>query len=250
MKLYQLSRLILLLALFLAACDPTVTPLPTLPPLPSATVPSPTFTATNTPFHPSTPTPPRRGRVTPVETLTAAPLPSLTKMIMPTLTLAPTATLYVFPVQPASRATYGEGTEGHGYPATDIFAAEGTKYVAVIAGVVDYVSDVDQWNPEKPDPAARGGLSVAIIGIDGIRYYGSHLSEIADGIFVGAKVKTGQVLGYVGASGDAKGTPTHVHFGISLPSFPEDWQARRGQLDPFPYLNAWKDGINMRPVFP
>jgi len=96
----------------------------------------------------------------------------------------------------------------------------------------------------------RGGLSVAIIGDDGLRYYGSHLSAIADGIAAGVQVKAGQLLGLVGNSGDARNTLSHLHFGISRPTTPDDWKARRGQVDPFPFLQAWKNRNNVTPPLP
>jgi murein DD-endopeptidase MepM/ murein hydrolase activator NlpD len=157
---------------------------------------------------------------------------------------------YVFPVQPVSQADYAEGVESHGYPATDIFASEGTKFVAVTDGVVEFVSYEDGWSPGQSDGALRSGLAVAIIGSDGFRYYGSHLSRIAEGIALGVWVEAGQLLGYVGSSGDARGKTPHLHFGISRPTYAADWVTRRGELDPFPYLNAWQDGIDLEPVFP
>ncbi len=147
-------------------------------------------------------------------------------------------------------AAFVEGEAAHGYPATDIFAIVGTNFVAVTDGIVDFVSFEDTWDPSTDEPATRGGLCVAIIGDDGVRYYGSHLSEIAAGIQVGVRVTAGQLLGKVGKSGDARNTTSHLHFGISRPTTPDDWKARRGQVDPFPFLNAWKDGINQTPPLP
>ncbi len=176
------------------------------------------------------------------------PLPSIT----PTETWTPSPTrrsfVYVFPVQPPRPADFAEG--GHAYPATDIFVPVGTKYVAVTDGVVDFVSYKDLWDPVTNDPAVAGGLCVAIIGDDGIRYYGSHLSAIARGIAPGVRVAAGELLGLSGKTGNAANTPPHVHFGISHPTYPADWAARRGQLDPFPYLTAWRNGENITPQFP
>ena len=190
----------------------------------------------------------------PTPTFTVSPSITPTTSRVETHTITPTLTPspfnYVFPLQPASVAAYLEGTKAHGYPATDIFAAVGTKFVAVTDGIVDYVSLEDTWDPATDDPATRGGLSVAIIGDDGVRYYGSHLSMIAEGIQVGVHVKTGQLLGRVGQSGDARSTYAHVHFGISRPTTPDDWKARRGQVDPFPFLQAWKDGHDVTPPLP
>jgi murein DD-endopeptidase MepM/ murein hydrolase activator NlpD len=155
---------------------------------------------------------------------------------------------YVFPVQPQAGADFSAG--GHTYPATDIFALEGTNFVAVTGGVVDFVSLSDVWDPATNDPAVAGGLCVAIIGDDGVRYYGSHLSAIARGIRQGVHVEAGQLLGRVGQSGNAANTPPHLHFGISHPTYPEDWKTRRGELDPYPYLVAWSRGENVTPQFP
>jgi peptidoglycan LD-endopeptidase LytH len=188
---------------------------------------------------------------------TASPtLPANTTTFTPTstFTFTPTETAihftYVFPIQPAEVADFAEGTAGHGYPATDIFAPEGTSFVAVTDGVVDFVSYSDTWDPSADDPAVRGGISIAIIGDDGVRYYGSHLSAIAEGIQVGMRVQVGQILGFVGMSGNARNKDAHVHFGISRPTYPEDWKARRGQVDPFPFLQAWQDGHNITPPLP
>jgi murein DD-endopeptidase MepM/ murein hydrolase activator NlpD len=155
---------------------------------------------------------------------------------------------YIFPVRPASAAEYG--AYHHDYPATDIFCPVGSRFVAPTSGVVQFVSRVDTWDPRTDDPAVRGGLSVAIIGDDRVRYYGSHLSAIAAGIAPGARVQAGQLLGLTGHSGDARTTAPHLHFGISRPTGPTDWQARRGQISPYKYLQAWAAGKALTPVLP
>lgn len=155
---------------------------------------------------------------------------------------------YVFPVQPLSSARYGR--YHHDYPATDIFCPFGSRFVAPIAGVVDYVSRVDLWDPKVDDPGTRGGLSVALIGDDGVRYYGSHLSAVAPGIEPGVRVAAGQLLGRTGKTGSARNTPPHLHFGISRPTTPDDWFSRRGQVPPYPYLRAWARGQDLKPVLP
>jgi murein DD-endopeptidase MepM/ murein hydrolase activator NlpD len=172
---------------------------------------------------------------------TNTPEPSATNTSIPRI--------YVFPVQPVKYTGYAEGYAAHGYPAIDIFAPAGWAFVAVTDGMVDFVSYTDTWDPVTDDPASRGGLSVAIIGDDGLRYYGSHLSSIADGISPGMRVLAGQTLGYVGKSGNARERGTHLHFGISRPTYPEDWRTRRGEIDPYAYLNAWREGINISPVY-
>jgi murein DD-endopeptidase MepM/ murein hydrolase activator NlpD len=136
----------------------------------------------------------------------------------------------------------------HDYPATDILAKKGCSVVAVTNGVVDFVAPKDLWSGKTNLGQDRGGLSIAIIGDDGVRYYGSHLSKIESGISVGVRVVTGQKIGEVGTTGSAKGTAPHLHFGISWPTTPDDWKVRRGKVSPFNYLNAWKAGTDKSPV--
>ncbi|CAN5426839.1 hypothetical protein BH18ACT8_BH18ACT8_14420 [soil metagenome] len=75
----------------------------------------------------------------------------------------------VFPVRGAT----SYGSAHHDYPATDIFAACGSRVVAPIRGRVLEVSRRDRWDPATDRPADRGGKFVAIRGADGVRYYGS-----------------------------------------------------------------------------
>jgi len=180
-------------------------------------------------------------------TLTPEPRPPASQPAPPTPAAPQEARRYVFPVQGA-RVEYG--ASHHDYPATDIFCPVGSLFVAPTDGVVDFVSSADEWDPGRDDPALRGGLSVAIVGDDGVRYYGSHLSAVADGIVVGARVAAGQTLGLTGKSGNARTTPPHLHFGISRPTTPDDWAVRRGEVPPFPYLRAWAAGESVTPELP
>lgn len=177
--------------------------------------------------------------------LTTAPT---TSPVTVASTTAPRPAPHVFPLDPASACSYSDGH--HDYPASDIFCPVGTTFVAVTDGVVDFVSPTDQWDPAVDDPATRGGLSVAVVGDDGVRYYGSHLSAVAAGIEPGARVVAGQELGRTGDSGNAAGTSPHLHFGISRPSTPDDWEVRRGQVNPFPYLERWRQGQDATPGLP
>jgi murein DD-endopeptidase MepM/ murein hydrolase activator NlpD len=155
---------------------------------------------------------------------------------------------YVFPIQPPEIASYS--ARHHDYPATDLFAPYRSNYVAVTGGTVDELSRIDRWGPATNDPAVRGGLYVSLIGADGVRYYGSHLDEVATGLEAGTHVTAGTLLGYVGSSGNARGIAPHVHFGISPPTFPGDWKIRRGTVWPFEYLQAWARGENLTPALP
>ena len=152
---------------------------------------------------------------------------------------------YTFPVSPASGVSYGHSH--HDYPATDIFVACGTPVVAVTDGVVQEVSRTDSWDPRVDDGATRGGLSTSVVGDDGTRYYGSHLATLAKGVAPGLRVVPGLPLGTVGSTGSARGTGCHLHFGLSPPCGPGDWQVRRGTVYPWPYLDSWRAGGQRSP---
>ena len=140
---------------------------------------------------------------------------------------------YTFPVQPAKSASFKKG--GHGYPGIDIFARKGAAFVSPVSGTVEDVQETDLWEKTR-DPAMKGGIWLSITGDDGYRYYGSHLEGIAAGITVGKRVKPGEILAYIGASGNAKHTPSHLHFGISLASRPYSYIVRRGEIEPYYFL--------------
>jgi murein DD-endopeptidase MepM/ murein hydrolase activator NlpD len=151
----------------------------------------------------------------------------------------------VFPIR-GCRTSYAH--VHHDYPATDIWAARGCRFVSPVAGVVDEVRYVDSWSSAANLGSTRGGLFVSVVGVDGVRYYGSHLSAIAAGIRPGAHVSAGTLLGRVGATGDAAPVGPHLHFGISWPTGPGIWWVRRGEVYPWPYLDAWSAGLWSSPV--
>lgn len=151
---------------------------------------------------------------------------------------------YTFPIHGCSASP---SASHHDYPASDIFTQPGCRFVAVVRGRVDEVSFRDRWDPSVNAGATRGGLSVSIVGDDGVRYYGSHLKRIGRGIKPGVRVHPGTVLGRVGNTGDARYTPTHVHFGISWPTRPDKWWVRRGEVWPQRFLTAWRAGDELSP---
>ena len=158
---------------------------------------------------------------------------------------AQAAPIYVFPVA-GCEVNYARAH--HDYPATDILAKKGCAFVAPIDGVIDEVNRVDTWSGKVNAGITRGGLSVSLIGVDGVRYYGSHLKSIYKTIEPGLVVKAGQRLGSVGATGSARGTSPHLHFGISWPTPADTWWVRRGAVLPWKYLDAWKAGKDLSPA--
>ncbi len=174
------------------------------------------------------------------------------KAIVATLLIALTpissasaAPVYLFPVADCE-ANYARAH--HDYAATDILTKAGCKFIAPIDGVVDEVNRVDTWKSPPNLGITRGGLSVSIIGVDGVRYYGSHLRSIPASIQPGVSVKAGRVLGSIGSTGSARGTAPHLHFGISWPTPADIWWVRRGEVLPWKYLDAWKKGRDLSPV--
>jgi murein DD-endopeptidase MepM/ murein hydrolase activator NlpD len=128
----------------------------------------------------------------------------------------------LFPVEAASQRDIGSGfgaprdggaREHHG---VDIFAKRGTPVRAVIDGHV------------RTGTGGIGGnhvwLSGGMLGLGGARYYYAHLDSFA--IESGDTVKKGELLGYVGNTGNARTTPPHLHFGIYS----------GGPVDPAPFL--------------
>ena len=173
-----------------------------------------------------------------------------TSFMFVVLTTATAAPIYTFPI---AGCTVKYGKYHHDYPATDIDAKKGCAFVAPIAGVIDEVNIVDKWSGKTNLGADRGGLSISLIGDDGNRYYGSHLSKIEANIVPGYKVATGEKLGEIGTSGSAKGTKPHLHFGISYPTDKGVWWVRRGvglekgKTSPWKYLQAWQVGKDLKP---
>jgi Peptidase family M23 len=89
-----------------------------------------------------------------------------------------------------------------------------------------------------------GGYRVWLRDRQGNQFYYAHLSAYSPVAVNGRKVRAGTVLGFVGATGDAVGTPYHLHFEIhpvSLVHLGYD-----GAVDPTPYLDAWKHVQDVR----
>ena len=163
---------------------------------------------------------------------------------------ASAAPIYNFPVADC-KVTYSR--YHHDYPAADIFGKKGCAFVSPIAGVVDEVNTVDRWSGKTNLGPDRGGLSVSIIGDDGLRYYGSHLLKIKAKIIPGYRVASGEKLGQIGSTGSARGTKAHLHFGISYPTEKGILWVRRGvglekkgKTSPYKYLQAWQAGKDLK----
>ena len=149
-------------------------------------------------------------------------------VLVTTVSPAQAAPNYVFPIVGCD---YTYAKAHHDYPATDILAKAGCRYVAVTSGVIDEVNRVDSWSGKTNLGVDRGGLYVSFIGTDGVRYYASHLRTIPQSIQPGVEVKAGRLLGTVGATGSARGTKPHIHFGLSWSTPPQRFRLMRANLE-------------------
>jgi murein DD-endopeptidase MepM/ murein hydrolase activator NlpD len=98
----------------------------------------------------------------------------------------------------------------------DIFAPKGTPVLSATRG---FVYNIGENN--------LGGQTVSVIGAGGRVYYYAHLDAYAPGLQIGERVTPRTVLGFVGTTGNAQGTPAHLHFGI---------YSSAGAINPLPLL--------------
>jgi murein DD-endopeptidase MepM/ murein hydrolase activator NlpD len=174
----------------------------------------------------STPAP-RRAR----EPGRSRPTLPLKRRSPPALTPPLTAGGYVFPVYgPTSWGdTFGAPRAApvgwhHG---ADIFAPLGAPVLAVASGTLFSVG----WND-------IGGYRVWLRDRDGNEFYYAHLSAFSTLAVEGTQVKAGDVIGFIGATGDAEGTPFHLHFEIHPVSL--QFMGYDGAVNPTRYLQAWE----------
>ncbi len=114
--------------------------------------------------------------------------------------------------------TWGEArSEGRTHEGVDIFAERGTPVFSATSGYVLRVGVGD-----------LGGNYMYIVGPGGVRYYYAHFDSIAKGISRGDEVTSDTVLGFVGTTGNAVGTPPHLHFGV---------YGSHGPENPYPLLS-------------
>ena len=99
----------------------------------------------------------------------------------------------------------------------DIFAPQGTPVLSATEG---YILNIGENN--------LGGQTVSVVGAGGRTYYYAHLDSYAPHIAEGDYVTRETLLGYVGTTGNASGTPPHLHFGV---------YASGGAMNPLPLLS-------------
>ncbi|MBO1531319.1 M23 family metallopeptidase [Psychrobacter sp. F1192] len=95
-------------------------------------------------------------------------------------------------------------SQGRSHEGIDIFAPRGTPIQSTTQGIVSKVGE-----------NTLGGRVVVVVGPGGAGHYYAHLEDYAD-ISPNDWVNAGDIIGYVGDSGNAKGTPPHVHYGVYI----------------------------------
>jgi murein DD-endopeptidase MepM/ murein hydrolase activator NlpD len=143
-----------------------------------------------------------------------------------------TAGGYVFPVYGPSSFTDTFGAfrgdvPGNWHHGDDIFAPLGAPILACADGLVFSVG----WNDV-------GGNRLWLRDTKGNEFYYAHLSAFSPLAKNGRYVKAGEVLGFVGNTGDAAGTPTHLHFEVHPAALV--FMGYDGAVDPTLYLQAWQ----------
>ena len=125
------------------------------------------------------------------------------------------------------RATFDERRGGKPHEALDIAAPRGTPVVAAGDGRVIKLFD-----------SKAGGLTVYQFDPGGrFAYYYAHLDRYAHGLREGSLLAKGDVVGYVGTSGNAPPNAPHLHFAIFRLGPEQRWWQGTA-VDPLPYLRA------------
>ena len=163
---------------------------------------------------------------------------------IPDVTPRLTAKHYVFPVYGPS--AYGDSfgaprgdVSGGWHHGDDIFAPLGAPILAVADGTVFSVG----WNDV-------GGWRLWLRDQQGNEFYYAHLSAYTALAVNGRHVHAGDVLGFVGNTGDAATTPFHLHFEVHPVSLL--FLGYDGAVNPTKYLDAWKrlEDIRIRAAVP
>lgn len=177
---------------------------------------------------------------TPPAAVTAAPVkpaaPARVDAAAPALTLAsPDADapagllLPVQGIQPSQlRDTFTDArSEGRVHDAIDIMADAGTPVLAVADGTVEKLFDSE-----------RGGLTIYQFEPSGRWcYYYAHLQRYADGLAEKQVIKRGEVIGYVGSTGNASAEAPHLHFEVHVLGPEKQWW-KGESINPYPLLQA------------
>jgi murein DD-endopeptidase MepM/ murein hydrolase activator NlpD len=191
------------------AATPTLTAAPTESPTPTAT---PSIAGLD-----SAATPATDGSQTPKAAPIADSFVGTLKLIVPVVGVRPDQLMDTFA---------DARSEGRVHDAIDIPAPAGTQVVAAADGEI-----------VKLFPSERGGTTIYQLSVDKkLVFYYAHLQRYADGLAAGKFVHQGEVIGYVGDTGNAGAGNFHLHFSISVISDPKRyWEGTN--INPYPLLH-------------
>jgi peptidoglycan LD-endopeptidase LytH len=123
------------------------------------------------------------------------------------------------------RDTFNEIHNGHRHEAIDISEPEGTPVHAVVDGTI-----------QKLFFSKVGGNTIYEFDHRSVySYYYAHLKRYSDGLHDGMSVSQGEVIGYVGSTGNASPKGPHLHFAIYLLGPQKRWW-KGSPIDPYPIL--------------
>ncbi|HCT24926.1 MAG TPA: endopeptidase [Stenotrophomonas sp.] len=118
-------------------------------------------------------------------------------------------------------------SEGRVHDAIDIMADAGTPVLAVADGTVEKLFD-----------SKRGGLTIYQFEPSGRWcYYYAHLQRYADGLAEKQVIKRGEVIGYVGSTGNASAEAPHLHFEVHVLGPEKQWW-KSESINPYPLLKS------------
>jgi murein DD-endopeptidase MepM/ murein hydrolase activator NlpD len=120
------------------------------------------------------------------------------------------------------------------HEATDIMAPHGTPVLAVVDGTIAKLFHSE----------GGGGMTIYLFDRDQEHaYYYAHLSGYRDGLTEGTRVRRGDVIGYVGSTGNASPDAPHLHFGV-FELGPEKHWWRGTPINPYPLLVEAVETLN------
>jgi peptidoglycan LD-endopeptidase LytH len=134
------------------------------------------------------------------------------------------------------RDTFGDPREGtRRHRGIDILAPRGTPVIAALDGRVVAMSE-----------GGAGGRGLHVLDRSGtyLLYY-AHLDRYAAGIRRGRTVRQGDVLGYVGATGNAHGGSPHLHFEVAVVADPQRWWEHE-PMNAYVFLTTGLDALPTR----
>ena len=160
--------------------------------------------------------PPQEEPESPIQSTTSPEIPFSLKLIIPVSGIKPNQL----------RDTFNESrSEGRAHNAIDIMAARGTSVLAAADGKII-----------KLFTSERGGITIYQLSTDEklVLYY-AHLERYADGLTEGHTAKQGEVIGYVGDTGNAGAGNYHLHFALWNITDPKHYWSGVN-INPYPLL--------------